>query len=801
MNNPLQPPLILIADDTGSEVAHRVANCLKVLGSEPGANVPDFTQAGGIELPLVDIKWSQSPNAADYLALAGRRRTLVILDVAWAGINETQGLGIAQSLLADPDFASRSIILLKSTEKAGSAASWAEPLNFALRQLRVSQSVRLRLLAADRTVGGETNRYEQGIISQALLDLQEEAIFDAMNRGEWSAADVGKAIDQIVAADFYGAFSGDKALGKLYSLRVLRRYHQRLSASYPQGPLNIGIAHLIGDKTRLPSTLQQVAGNLTARRDARESAAIVSALLDYGEVASAERLLFALPLKDNTETEIKTDFDEQTWKPDKIASANAIKRRCDLSEARKALNELCTALQSCGQDKLAPVAALKDALHPNRIPDILESNRLIAEMRSAVLMDLPAAIAELVESLLNDIERAVVEGVLPDFDGISELRSAQAPELITLDLDFLDADKLERIKPERKRVRLLNRRLFEHPAPEAARILSTAQSNPEGIVLALKTYIQSPEAIAALVGLLSTAPKSFAQCVATLAETDADIRLPSSFAAFDKLWRDHWKGKSAPAVLKFLQEHGFSGTDFGQQIREWNSSEAGRLSPIEPAKVSLLELLTAHLAILEYRIRSFGIIIGHAAVPSSWKTDASENLAELWRGRGWDRIFSAAGVADPDRESCLPELEWTGQMLNALLKHPQAKSCYDGFRQFLMDYEVQVLRSKTSGKSALAYKSPLPAWLRVGNLALPLIVIRRNLMDRHIALPEQKHRGGDIEALQDNGDSSDPRSRVDEDEIADLVARCKAGDASACDALVSECGWSQEAVKRLTRKG
>lgn len=796
MNNPLQPPLILIADDTGSEIAHRVANCLKVLGSEPRGNVPDFTQVGGFELPLVDIKWSQSPNAADYLALAGRRRTLVIMDVAWAGINETQGLGIAQSLLADPDFASRSIILLKSTEKAGRAAAWAEPLNLALRQLRVSQSVRLRLLAADRTVDGETIRYEQGIISQALLDLQEEAIFDAMNRGEWSAADVGKAIDQIVAADFYGAFSGDKALGKLYSLRVLRRYHQRLSASYPQGPLNIGIAHLIGDKTRLPSTLQQVACNLTARRDARESAAIVSALLDYGEVASAERLLFALPLKDNTETEIKTDFDEQTWKPDKIASANAIKRRCDLSGARKALNELCTALQSCGQDKLAPVAALKDALHPNRIPDILESNRLIAEMRSAVLMDLPAAIAELVESLLNDIERAVVEGVLPDFDGISELRSAQAPELITLDLDFMDADKLERIKPERKRVRLLNRRLFEHPAPEAARILSAAQSSPEGIVLALRTYIQSPEAIAALVGLLSTAPQSFSQCVATLSETDADIRLPSSFAAFDKLWRDHWKGKSTPAVLKFLQEHGFSGTDFGQQIREWNNSDAGRLSPIEPPKVSLLELLTAHLAILEYRIRSFGIIIAHA-VTSDWKVAASANLAELWRGRGWNQIFSATSVADSERRSYLPELEWTGQMLNALLTHPQAKSCYDGFRQFLMDYEVRVGRDETTGKPALFYKSALPAWLRVGNLALPLIVIRRNLMDRHISIPEQKHRGGDIEALQDNDAAADPRSQSDDAEEAEFVSRCRSGDQSACDVLMDEFDWPAEKVRRL----
>jgi len=297
--------------------------------------------------------------------------------------------------------------------------------------------------------------------------------------------------------------------------------------------------------------------------------------------------------------------------------------------------------------------------------------------------------------------------------------------------------------------------------------------------------------------MLTTAPEAFSECVAALAKTDADIRLPSNFSSFDKLWREHWKGKSAPAVLKYLQEHGFSETEFGQQIREWNSSDAGKISPIAPHKVSLLELLTAHLAILEYRIRSFGIIIGHAAVPESWKTDVSENLAGLWQGRGWDRIFSAGNVTDPKRESCLPVLRWTGDVLDGLLKHSQAKSCYDGFRQFLMHYEVQAVRSKASGKSALAYKSPLPAWLRVGNLALPLTVIRGNLMDRHIALPEQKHHRGDIDSLQDDGDTSDPRCQVDDDAIAGLVARCKAGNAKACETLVTECDWTPEDVKRL----
>ncbi len=60
--------------------------------------------------------------------------------------------------------------------------------------------------------------------------------------------------------------------------------------------------------------------------------------------------------------------------------------------------------------------------------------------------------------------------------------------------------------------------------------------------------------------------------------------------------------------------------------------------------------------------------------------------------------------------------------------------------------------------------------------------------DRHITLPEQKHRGVNIEALQDDGDASDPRSLVDEDEIAGLVARRKSGDATGCEALVTECG-------------
>lgn len=798
MNNPLQAPLVLVADDTGSEIAHRVGNCCKLMKEVCGLGPDDFTKPGSLELPAVEIKWSQSPDAADHLAFAHGRRTLLILDIAWTGISETQGLTIAQALLADDGFASRSIIILKSTEMAGSAASWAEPFNLALRQLRVSQSVRLRLLAADRTVGGETNRYEQGIISQALLDLQEEAIFDAMNDGEWSAADVGKAIGQIVAADFYGAFAGNKSLGRLYENRVLRRYHQRLSPSCPGGPLNIGIAHVMGKKP--PTTLQHELDNLTSPK-APESAGIVSALLDYCELAAAERYLFALPLKDNTERDIKTDFDEQTWKPDKIASAKTIKRRCDLSDAQKALDELCVALQSCGKDKAAPLTALKESLHPVRIPDILEANRLIADMRSAVLVDLPAAIAELVESLLNDIERALVEGLLPDFDGMAALRSAQAPEIITLDWDFKEPDRLERIKSERKRVRLLNRRLFEHPAVEAARILKAANRAKdheiETVVYALKTYIQSAEAISALTNLQANAPETFTKCVALLADTDADIRLPTNFASFDKQWNSHWKGKSAPAVLKYLQEHGLSGTEFGDRISGWNASDAGRLTQVVPQTISLLEMLVAHLAILEYRIRSFCIIIGNAAVTKSWKCDLADNLAGLWRDRTWDRIFSHAGIIDNKRKSFDPGLKWTGQLINALNRHPKAKSYFEEFQKFLAEYEIQVARNESTGSAELTYKSSLPAWLRVGNLALPLEVIRGNLMDRLALLPEQKHSGQDVETLEDGDDASDPRELADESSVTELVARCRNGDTKACRALVDECGWSRERVSKL----
>ncbi len=735
-------PLIVIADDTPKQIELRVTNICTLLGHVVPA-ATSFCIAGSLVTKHLRVDWDLTDNISVYLDKARGRRTLFLLDIAWPG-KPTNGLDIAKAILADSVLRQQSVIMLKSTEVPANAEDFAEKNVIPLRSLRSRASRtrgRLRSLAANsKTL---FMPYEQGMIAQALLDLQEETLFDALEDGQWSVADIAGFIEQIAQAQYFGAFKQDNMLGQLYEERVLKRYSQRLSRHYPQGPLNIGMAHVLSNSSTRMLSLKDEVGNLCGR--APTSAALVSALMDYREVAAAELFLFALPLKAakslarSIQKEVNTDLNDQPWKPGNMASAGILKRSVDLGNAKQALKALPGFVRTKASE---PIKRIEDMLSPKCIPDVLKTNLLITEVRRAALQDLPAAIADLLESVLDEIERAIIEGLPPDSEDSRKSAIKCPPEFLVLEWDQAKPDSLERHNFPSKRARLLNRRIFAHPAVEACRILEKEKGRPEDkIVRAFKAYIQSPEALSALVALQSTDADAFKRCMETLASTDADIRLPIDFKSFDKQWKEYWNGKEPP-VLEYLQKYGFSEQAFGEKINAWNSSEAGSVDPVQLCQISLLELLIAHLAILEFRIRSFCIVMGNAdKCKNTWKSQLAKNLKELWTARGWDRVFAQVSIIDAERNSFNPGIAWTGQLISVLCSSPKARTYYQYFTTYLASYEIKIEGKGRRGK--LSYSSSPPVWLQLGNIVLPQIIIQKNLdnQDTPLLANDRKNAG------------------------------------------------------------
>ncbi len=791
----LQTPLIVVADNTPQQIKERVGNICSLLNHDefpaPGA----FSAPGSLKTSVVEIRWDLTRDSGAYISLAHGRRTLFLLDVAWED-EPRRGIEIAQDIL-DSDAAEQCVLLLKSVDQPADAEEWKTTSVRLLRTLRTSNSGsagRVRSLAAN-TSSRPDNNYERDIVAQALLDLQEEAIFDAIHRGAWGAPDVEKAITQISEAQFYGAFGGNRDLGTVYKRSILDRYRQQFRPSYSTGPLNIGIAQVLGQGA--PYSLKSLVKYLNDER-APESAGLVSALLDYGELAAAECLLFQPTPK--SEAKIKKERTElrdlilpcnakdiQGWKPDRFAKAKLIKTRCDVTEAQKAFETVKLTIHSCKEHSLLDsqeLRALSGIMEaPAKIPGILESCNVAVLAKNKALAALATPVANIVEPLFNTIIDVLTKGNPPEIDDLAQLKAAGAPEFLTLDWNIDPVGSPSRIPFENKRTRLLNRELFDHPAVEAARIIEQRREKEPSFTAireALLTYIQSPEAIAALVDLLVNDRASFDAGLQALAATDANVHLPADFQAFDRLWRERWRNRTAPSVLADL--HSVLSPDASP-----NGRSLAEGHPAETYTVSLLELLVAHLAILEYRLRSFCVLVGNGILVFDGKksqqqaqADLFHNLGALWTQRRWERIFKRDDIVDQTRGakdvlSFKGPPTWTGELLGALRTHPKGHACYDYYRHTLNDYEIRIVPQE-NGKPLLGYQKSPPPWILVGNLSLPPLAVVQILSPELAQLSEGAAAGKDIEGQP--GESFSPDESYEEPDEK-LVEAAKAGDANA----------------------
>lgn len=748
-------PLIVIADDTPDQIQQRMKSICSLL-QRPVPALDDFKNAGSLVTSDLEIQWDSTDDIMVYLTKAQGRRTLFVLDIAWPD-KPLHGLDIARAILKDEKLAQQSILLLKSTDVPADAEEFTRGRVLPLRCLRSGAPRtrgRLRTLAANRVT--DVMPYDEGMIAQALLDLQEEMLFDALAEGQWSAADTAGFIKRLEQTRYFGAFKNDKALGELYRHRVLDRYSQHFATDYLPGPLNIGIAQVMAPKGRPTTSLKQLRDRLITKAKTPETIGLISALMEYREVAALERHLFALPLKSETQEgkstrEMKTisldriqKSSEQTWRPVLFgSSAQTIKRSCELGDAEKALETLESVCRRNSGFNAAFLADLKSTLNPQVLTDVLQVKRLVNGSRTGLLAKLPEAILELLETQFDAIEQSLIEGVLPGFDGMKELLGDRKAELVTLEWEFGLTESSKRTKSGgSKRVRLLNRRLFEHPAVEAARIMALkTESKDRQIVRALKTYCQSPEAIAALVDLREEDAAAFSRCVAALASTECDHRLPHDFNAFDKAWVQSGKRRGIP---------------LRDQLADVTVQRTG-------PQVSLLQMLVAHLAMLEYRIGCFCLIMNYADEEQSWKNALAENLKDLWAKRRWDRIFSLKSIAGAAKDNPFrSRFTWSGELLSELMEqNDAAKTYHQNFISYLAKYEIEIKGPNDDGRYEASYKEAPPIWLRIGNVVLPLEIITGNLEKEPELLANDRRNVGSRQHLGDSiRESKDPNRRI-----------------------------------------
>jgi hypothetical protein len=610
-SRPLQRPLIVIADNTRSQIKERLGNISTLQGNEDQRSNADQFPEGNLPIGSIDLYWNEDRDSAPYIQKAKGRRTLFLLDLAWPS-EPKRGIAIAQDIL-DSHAAEHCIILFKSVDHPAFAEDFKSTSVRLIRTLRSCTSVtegRVRTLAAN-TDPLLRNAYEEGEIAQALLDLQEEAIFDALHQGAWSVDEVDCAIDQLREAAFYGAFSKNKKLEQLYADRVLGKYRQRFRPDYSKGSLNLGVAQLMGEAA--PVSCCALRDQLEKR--APESVALVSGLIDYTEIAAVESFFFQLgkPQSKTGKEIAKTTLQDagQAWKADRWQKAGVTLRKLDGVRIRRACESLRTIVAAIGLPD-EPLSKLSEALKPAQLrptaQSLLSIHNILAETRSKALCTLRSPPRLLLESVFNEIEVEFSASPPNTTDGM-----ASPPEFVILDWEFGD-EEASRADYTGKRTRLLNRNLFVHPAVEAARLVREsdsggAEKRPEAIVSALRTYIQSPEAIAALAELRHADAQEFSRCIVSLAAESSNFRFPLNFEAFDKFWKWH-NGREPKALLPALQS---ANTDLFAAIETWNAHN-GQKDPVHFSAATLLELLVAHLSLLEFRLGSFCTLIGHDVI-------------------------------------------------------------------------------------------------------------------------------------------------------------------------------------------
>lgn len=826
-SRPLQRPLIVIGDNTASQIEERVGNISTLLGhKDQRPSVGSFSE-GNLEMGSVELFWNQTRESGPYIGRAEGRRTLFLLDLAWPD-EPKRGIGIAQDILESPA-AEHCIILLKSVDHPAYAEEFKGTSIRLIRTLRSGTSVsegRVRTLAAN-TDPVLRNAYEQLEIAQALLDLQEESIFDALHQRAWSVEEVDQAIAQLEEAAFYGAFDGHTQLGQLYVQRVLCKYRQRFLPDYSHGPVNLGVAQLMqGGAPISCSSLRKALENR-----APENVALVSGLIDYTEIAAVESFLFQLgkPQSKTGKEIAKTTLQDagQVWKPDRWENANVIPRKLDGLKVHQACQTLQTILEELGRPS-ALLLNLQEALTRKDIAPseqtLLRIHKIIGETRAAVLSALPKPARALIEGIFGEIET--------EFSSRTDGKQSP-PEFVMLDWEFGD-DKTSRADYTGKRTRLLNRNLFVHPAVQAAQMVAAAENVGAGekanaIIWALRIYIQSPEAIAALAKLRHSDSQEFSRCVAILAAESSGFKFPLNFEAFDKFWKWH-NGRKSKALLPALQS---TNTGLFTAVETWNSHKSQQ-DPVHFSAATLLELLVAHLSVLEFRLRSFCTLIGHdvinarggkekkiaaakeevqatqialkaasgtvkkvrAAAASEgvtadevdaiakevakgaakkMKTAGSkgsfsiksnvlfQNISDLWRSRSWHDIFSGREILK-NPGWFTSDFPWASD--GGLLSALCKESSMA--RDYCARYRswLSEFDINVAGEE-MSYGKIIPQWIRIGNLALPL-----DVMDNLCSV----EAGGDIPYDDNKAPSKSPASTSpDRPEEGDETARKQVG--------------------------
>lgn len=762
--SPLSTPLVILADNRITEISLRLERLLPHLGLAKdafAAKIAIPNEAGKLhEAGSVLIAWSIDSNIETYRNLAKNHRTVFVLDVDWPGTSDPKRHGIqslTKGLLKDDELRNRCIIILKTTTMTREADRFRRANPFLLRTVRsnsAAENGRIRIVGADyqsselapEALGRDSADYdyEGDVICRALFDLQEEALFDALHEGALSAHRVKAVIEQFKKANYYGAFRNSEQIGNRYEHRLIERYGRFCIKTLHGTPINLGLA--LNSKPE-PTSFRELAEGLTTDKLA-EVLGLVSALVEYGDVAAAEFLLFQL-----VEPKVADADDEERgspksrkrkttgeigplsenavngkWNPKSFYGRDIPLRKIDRPKINAALIEIeqiFSSFSHSGTTDRSVVDDLHDVFDPLAAecldaPGALEIQTRLVRARETALKLLRPAATDLIETALAEIEKELEETTVYErtvnTGGKQQRVRKTGPSILTLEFDCDNEEQLEYFDFARKRIRLLNRDLIDHPVIEAERLLHdplSALSECERIVEALASYVQCPAAIAALAKLKAKDGAEFAKTIRLLKTRQVRIGMPSNIETFDKAWRGFSKAnKKSPKLFPTVLE-----PDFDETFKD----SGGGAFLVYP----LLHLLVSHLALLDHRIRSFCVALGgdeekgdQPLMPVKIaRDDLRRNLRALWRDRQWHLIFSEPKGFPSEDRPFIPDPDWVSEedsLVTVLKREPGAKACWDDYKDILRDFEI----IREGGKLRYRRQAP-PLWLRFGNVSIP----------------------------------------------------------------------------------
>jgi len=705
------------------------------------------------------------------------------MDVDWGQKGPEHGLKITGTLLADSDVGQNCIFLLKTTSM-GSAADFfrrKKPLFLRTVHSLANQDncQRLRFLSANAE-GFPNWSLETPLISQMLLDLQEEALADAARDGKniKTPADFHEAVNLIEAADYYGCFNSNKDLGKLYKQHILNLYSPSktgvLQTDVWFSPLNLGAIKRIqaaNDKHNKLTT------KTSFTRLQKEPDAFLYGLLAYRSLSPLEAFwLSRPPIPEGGELKFEapkyTDINNK-WNLSKFNPPYKLEEPSHKNQKREGTKSIPKngkhpfPLEFAQMVKLDVIIENLDAIKeillrfdqklmenidlknwfgmfsPEQLPDfrLSAANATTVKAKSVIFQRLDGAARQLVLFHLAQVEIEILpcqgltflECEVPVVDTTEkpEQQGIAAEPECEAAVDDPAEERYRALRSGRinllRKIRVLaNREECLHHFVLAERQLIGPGNISEKIINAFRVDPGCNAALEEMVKLASKQPGEFNALLKKLSVTRMRLGLPPPEQAAKEGTLDNTDGtmmergyaSQDPAMENPVPARGLLSFDY--HLNRGNF----KVDPQFP-DATLLELVVAALAKLNYLVENglqvLAACLHREHAEEAEMKDITSTLLWLWKERSWGEILHPVGIPEslPEKLRAFWPEKTRGLLEKMAEQNDEAKSLVCSWKDLLEPFKLGLNEDSLTEKP-LSYPSEPPGWLCQFTIALPL---------------------------------------------------------------------------------